>query len=64
MDEVLLEQMVYGCASVIIRGSKYLLSPCCSSFIVFVYNRPSVRGLDGLDCTLGLLKKLDMTAQL
>lgn len=64
VDEVLQEQMVYGCASVIIRGSEYFLSSCCSSFIVFVYNRPSVRGLDGLDSTLGLLKKLNMITQL
>lgn len=55
VDEVLLEQMVYGSASVIIRGSEYLLSSCCSPFIVFVYNRPSVRGLDGFDSTFWLL---------
>lgn len=61
-NKVLLEQMVYGCASVIIRGSEYLLSSHCSSVIAFVYKCPSVRGVDGLDSTLGLLEKLYMIA--
>lgn len=62
VSEVLL-QMVYCCATVIIRGSQYFPSSCCSSLIVYVYNRPSVTGLDVFDSTLGWPKELSMTAQ-
>lgn len=56
-------QMVYCCATVIIRGSEYFPSSSCSSLIVYVCNRPSVTGLDVFDSTLGWPKELNMTAQ-